>query len=368
MSKTNTYTEIIDTLAQNVMEDVLSRTQYPYEKISFLITGAYGMVGRVLVDLLMRLNDRYQLQNHIYGFGRNAQKAANAFSAYENREDFTYINGDITQGLPELGNMTYMIHAASNTHPLEYSKDPIGTIWTNVKGLENLLNYGISHQVRRLAFISSVEIYGENTSSKDSFSEKEMGYIDCNQLRAGYPESKRLGEALCCAYGKQYQLDFVIPRLCRSYGPTVGKDDSKALSQFMNNALKGEDIVLKSEGKQFYSYMDVFDAVKGLCYIFFLGEAGGAYNIADESQDITLKDLASLCAEYAGGHVIFDLPKEDERQGFSKATKAILDSGKLKKLGWKPDYDIRQGLRISLDLLARKEMEQKRDGKVGEQA
>ena len=98
-------------------------------------------------------------------------------------------------------------------------------------------------------------------------------------MRAGYPESKRCGEALCQAYKAQKGLDIVIPRLTRSYGPTLLKTDTKALSQFLHKGVAGEDIILKSAGTQFYSYLYVMDSVSGLLTVLLNGESGEAYNI-----------------------------------------------------------------------------------------
>ena len=152
-------------------------------------------------------------------------------------------------------------------------------------------------------------------------------------MRAGYPESKRCSEALCQAFIKQKNMDIVVPRLTRSYGPTMLMSDSKAISQFIRKGLEGEDIILKSAGLQYYSYTYVADAVSGLLTVLFKGKCGEAYNIADEASDITLKDLAAIISEYAGKKVIFELPDEIEAAGYSKATKARLNSNKLACLG-----------------------------------
>ena len=127
--------------------------------------------------------------------------------------------------------------------------------------------------------------------------------------------------------------------------------DTKALSQFIKNSIKNENIVLKSEGNQFYSYLDVFDAVSALLYCLFFGNDGEAYNISDPASDITLKDLASLLAEKSNTKVIFELPNETEKAGFSKATKAILNSEKLNKLGWTAQLNIAEGLEYTLSIL-----------------
>ena len=183
------------------------------------------------------------------------------------------------------------------------------------------------------------------------FTEDYCGYINCNTMRAGYPESKRCGEALCQAYKSQKGLDIVIPRLTRSYGPTMLMSDTKAISQFIRKGVAGEDIILKSAGTQYYSYTYMADAVSGLLTVLLCGESGEAYNIADIASDIMLKDLAAIIADTAGKQVVFELPDAVEAAGYSTATKARLDGSKLKTLGWKPAYDIRGGLERTISIL-----------------
>jgi nucleoside-diphosphate-sugar epimerase len=123
------------------------------------------------------------------------------------------------------------------------------------------------------------------------------------------------------------------------------------MSQFLQKALAGENIVLKSEGTQFFSYNYVADAVSAIFYCIMYGRSGEAYNVADDASDIHLRDLAGMIAEYAGKKVIFELPDAVERAGFSKATVAVMDSTKLKNLGWKADYSIEQGIAHTIEIL-----------------
>ena len=91
--------------------------------------------------------------------------------------------------------------------------------------------------------------------------------------------------------------------------------------------------------------------MSGLLTVLLLGNSGEAYNIADEASDMQLKDLAALIAENAGRKVVFEIPDAVEAQGYSKATKARLDGSKLRTLGWKPVYDLRSGIRRTMEIL-----------------
>ena len=315
-----------------------------------LITGATGLIGSYLIDLLMKYNEKYNKNIEIYAMSRNEEKLKNRFITYYENKNFHSVIQDVCDKI-EIDEIDYIIHGASNTHPVAYSTDPIGTISTNVLGLYNLLNLAKEKNVKRFLFLSSVEIYGENDKNIDSFKETDLGYINCNTLRAGYPESKRLGESLCQAYIEKYNLDIVIPRISRVYGPTVLKTDTKALSQFINNVLEDKDIVLKSDGTQYFSYSYVGDIVLGLITLLEKGVSGEAYNISDERSNIHLKDLAKLIADYGNKKVIFDLPNETERKGFSRATKAIIDSTKLKSLGYTAITPIEEGITLTIDIL-----------------
>lgn len=323
----------------------------PWEQLrgrSILISGATGMIGSFLIDVLMEK----KLDLTIYALGRNEEKARARFARWWADPHFVFVSCDINRGVElDAENMDYVFHAASNTHPVAYATDPIGTITTNIIGTDNLLRFAAEHGTRRVLFASSVEVYGENRGDREYFSEDYCGYIDCNTMRAGYPESKRAGEALCQAYISQKGLDVVIPRLARTYGPTMLMSDTKALSQFIKKGIAGEDIVLKSAGTQLFSYTYVADAVSGVLYCLFCGVKGEAYNIADSASDIMLRDLAGIIADCVGTKVVFDLPDATESAGYSKATKAIMESHKIRNLGWSAQYTMQTGLERTLRIL-----------------
>ena len=340
------------------VEDVkrVAALDLPWEKLrgkTILITGGTGLIGSFLVDVLKAAN----LGRKVLLFGRSEEKARARFVEYwgEGWLKFVKWNAE-APSVPRVdGSVDFLLHLASNTHPVAYATDPIGTIAANVIALNNLLAFAAEKKATRFLFASSNEIYGENRGDVELFDEKYCGYIDCHTLRAGYPESKRCGEALCQAYIKQKGLDCVVARLTRTYGPTILPNDTKAISQFFNNALHGEDIVLKSEGKQYYSYQYVADSVSGLLTVLLKGASGEAYNIADESGDITLRDLAALIAGQVGRRVVFNLPDAVESAGFSKATKARLDGRKLRSVGWRPFYDICSGVSAAFGIMSGRE-------------
>lgn len=320
-----------------------------WEKISgrtFLISGASGLIGSFLVDVLMRRNCK------VHALGRSYDKAEKRFANYIHDKNFTFTQHDINNPLINIsGKYDYVIHLASNTHPIDYSADPVGTITTNIIGLDNMLKFALEHETKRFVFASSVEVYGENRGDTEFFDENYCGYINISKARSGYPESKRCGETLCLSYMQQYGLSVVIPRFSRTYGPTMQMSDSKAVAQFIKKGVSGENIILKSAGNQLYSYSYAADAVSALLTILTKGSDGAAYNISDEKSDITLKDLAELIANYSGTQVVFELPDERESRGYSAAVKARLDSSKLKNLGWDAHYDIKSGITRTLDIL-----------------
>ena len=340
------------------LEQIASATKWdlPWEKLqdsSILITGAAGMIASCFIDVIMMRNQKFNMNCTVYAVGRNLDKIKKRFAYCDNEEYLHAISWDINEAksFEELEKVSYVFHLASNTHPLAYATDPIGTITTNIIGTHNLLEFAVQHNADRFVFASSNEIYGENRGDVELFDEKYCGYIDCNTMRAGYPESKRCGEALCQAYMAQKGLNIAIARLTRSYGPSLLTTDTKALSQFIKKGIAGEDIVLKSDGTQYYSYTYVLDAVSGLLTVLLCGEKGEAYNIADINSDITLRDLAKTIADYVGVKVVFEIPDAVEMSGYSKATKARLDSTKLQKIGWKAEYSIEEGLRYTIDIM-----------------
>lgn len=315
------------------------------------IAGASGMIGSAMIDILMYRNRVYGENIGIIAMGRDGERLRKRFAAYQSDSCFQVVEGDVENTVSCSGKIDYCLHMASNTHPVQYAGDPIGTIRANTVGTDNLLTFAADKKAERFLFLSSVEVYGENRGDTDRFDENYCGYLDPNTLRAGYPESKRVAESLCQAYRSARELDVVTARLCRIFGPTMRSEDSKALSQFIQKAVKGEDILLKSEGTQQYSYMYVLEAVMALLHLLLHGEAGQVYNVAGDEEVMTLKELAEFLAFEAGTHVKLIIPEMQEKKGYSTATTAILDVTKLKKTGFVPRGQLKVQLKETLAVL-----------------
>jgi nucleoside-diphosphate-sugar epimerase len=320
---------------------------------SFLITGATGLIGMCLIDALMSYN-RQRANIQIYAVGRSWDKAKPRLGEYESDEHFHFIEQDVRQPLPTGLKVDFIIPLASNTHPLAYSQYPIETIEINVKGAENALKKALECGATVL-YPSSVEIYG-NARGEDIFTEDYTGLLNLNNARACYPESKRLSEALCQSYMVEQHVNVKIARLSRVFGPTMLLSDTKASSQFILKALAGEDIVLKSRGEQFFSYTYVADVVRSMLYILLHGESGKPYNVSHKDCNVKLKDFAGACAHWAGKEVVFDLPSEVERKGYSVAMYAILDNTRLLSIGCQPLYPFDEAINRTLNIMANRKI------------
>lgn len=337
----------------------VASSDIPWERLAgsdVLLTGATGMIGAFFVDVLMERNRSFGDGIRVHALGRSAERLAARFSRYAGEPSLRLVEADVSRLDPhKLPVADYVLHLASPTHPRAYAADPIGVVTSNIHGLEALLEHaaGVCAGGRccRVLLASSVEIYGQNRGDVERFSEGDLGYIDCNDARACYTESKRLGEALCQAYRSQRGVQAVVARIARVYGPTLLPTDTKALSQFIGRALAGEDVVLKSDGAQLYSYLHVADAVSGLLWVLLAGTDGGAYNLADPASDVMLRDLATLVARAGGVGVSFAKPSPEEAAGYSRATRALMDGSKSRALGWRAVFDIDRGVADTIAIL-----------------
>lgn len=319
-----------DTYQQDIM--AAAATELPWHKLdgcNILITGATGLIGSCIVEVLM---SRADASFHVYASGRDEERAKQRFAEYCTSPRFHFVKHDVTLPLESDVDFHYIIHAASNASPNFFASSPVEVIKANIYGVSNLLDYGISHNLKRLLYVSSGEVYGEGDGRV--FTEEYSGYVDCTKPRSCYPSSKRAAETLCVSYGTEYGVDTVIARPSHTYGPHFATSDNRVYAQFIRNVLRGEDIVMKSTGAQYRSWCYVVDCVSALLHILLKGQNGEAYNIADEASNITIKALATMIAEIGGKQVIIDVPSEAEKSGYNVVTQSVFSTSKLQSLGW----------------------------------
>ncbi|MCM1109236.1 MAG: NAD-dependent epimerase/dehydratase family protein [Clostridium sp.] len=309
---------------------------------NILVTGACGLIGGAIVDVLL-----HECKDcNVYALVRNKQKADERFKTHINNSRFHIVIGDVN--IPLVGDRPYhyIINAASNANPNAFATDPVGTFWTNVNGTKNLLDYGVMHGLERFLYVSSGEVYGEGGKL---WTESDSGYVDTMSMRSCYPTSKRAAETLCTAFAKQYGKDVVIARPCHIYGPRFSENDNRAYAQFIRNAVSGHDIIMKSTGEQYRSWLYVEDCAHAILAILQKGENGEAYNVADENSCITIRELAENIAEVAGVKVLVDIPCELEKSGYTPIQKAVFDTAKVRSLGWKPEFKLKEAVAKTIE-------------------
>lgn len=300
-----------------------------------LISGAPGMLGSCLVDAIMVWNQQQAEPCRVIAVGRNAEKAQERFADYRDKREFIFIQQDVCKPFHDFPKpVDFIIHAASDADPVNMAKYPADTLLTNVLGTKNLIEYGLTHGMKRFLYVSSGEVYGQPNEKQDDFTEDYCGPLDLSSPRSCYPEGKRAAEVLCQSYRSQFGVDVVIVRPCHLFGPTMSRQDSRAVAEFLWSAANGKDIVLKSDGLRERSHCFVVDAVQALLAVLGKGTSGETYNIADKRYQMTIRKFAEQSAKAGGCKVVFDLPNDIESKGYSKISRQVLDTEKLEKLGW----------------------------------
>ncbi|MBS6373890.1 MAG: NAD(P)-dependent oxidoreductase [Erysipelotrichaceae bacterium] len=317
---------------------------------SFLITGATGMIGSCIVDYLCFLHDQgYSTQ--IYALGRSAKKIEERFGKRIHEEYFHVIEQNVEEKFSFEYDIDYMIHAASNSNPKLYAVEPVETFAGNVFGMKNVLEFAKDHSVKKVLYVSSGEMYGFAENDMENFNESFVGKLDYSSSRTCYPAGKRAAEILCQCYYDEYQVASSIVRPCHIYGPTMTNADTRAISSFIKDGIAERDIVMKSKGEQIRSHCYVIDAVSAIMKVLTQGENGEAYNIASDQSAYSIREMAEMICTYCHTSIVFDAPNELEKKGFTKIPLAVLDNTKLKSLGWKNEYCLRDGIERTIDIL-----------------
>lgn len=320
-----------------------------------LITGATGMIGSFLVDLLRRKNeelspaDRFSLLLLV----RDIAYAKKRFPGCAESGEVKLYKADLAcMGQEsELPAADYIFAGAGSADPKQFAENPVGTMKSNLFGAVCLLETARKNPGSRMVYISTGEVYGSGGTGTEEFKETDAFYVNPMEVRSCYPNSKRAAETFCSTYHKQYGIDVIVGRLCYIYGPTVKDTDSRSAAQFFRNAALGQDIVLKSRGGQIRSYCYVSDAVSALLHLMVYGSGGEAYNISDSGSSSSIREFAEAIAREAGVNCVYGTAEETEKAGYSKVPRAVQCPCKLNSIGWKASVSLADGIRKTIQIL-----------------
>ena len=351
------------------VESVLSETMYrdilavaerdiPWDDLrgqTVLITGAAGLIGRYLTLALLARNDLYQNDITVLAMVRDRRKAEAAFGALLGRDDLRLAEQDVCTPFDGLPMANYVIHAASPASAQQYENTPVDTLAANTVGTFNVLHYAVRCASTSVLCVSSLKVYGTVTDGSETLGEETLGKLDFTAYQNCYAEGKRVTETLCAAYNKQFDLPVKIARPAYIYG-ACSPDDDRVWAQFIVNAIRHEDILLKSNGAAYRSFCYVADTAAALLTILLLGEDMLPYNVSDKASDVTIRELATIVAEAdpeRGLALRFAHPADEDepKDRPSVPTPEILDNVRLLSLGWTATVDLPEGVRRTMTIM-----------------
>lgn len=314
-----------------------------FKNKTILISGASGFLATWIVDTLFYLNNIKEYNIKVIAVIRNLDNAEIKFSdKYYN--GLTIIHRDVCDTFKISNPIDYIIHSAGNATPKVFKEDPVGTIIPNTIGTKNLLDLAKEKNAEFIYFSTS-GVYGYKDYFDYPLSEHDFGKLDCTDLSSCYLESKRAGENLCIAYKHQYNVNIKIVRPCIIYGYGIGLEDGRSFADFINNIVNNQDIILYSNGTAQRSFCYISDFIVGLFTVILKGKNGEAYNIASE-KEISIKELAELLVnEIVPEKNLKVVIKSSKNKNYlrSEFSRTQMNIDKLKSLGWKLNFDLKQG-------------------------
>ena len=294
-----------------------------------LVTGGAGFLGSHLCERL--LNDGHEvicLDNYFTG------RMANVAHLRDNR-NFELIRHDVTE--PILLEVDRIFNLACPASPIHYQFNPVKTIKTSVMGAINML--GMAKRVKaRILQASTSEVYGDPAVHPQT--EDYWGNVNPIGIRSCYDEGKRVAETLFMDYHRQNNVDIRIVRIFNTYGPRMLMNDGRVVSNFIVQALKGDDITIYGDGSQTRSFCYVDDLIEGFVRMMNQDKIIGPVNIGNPGE-FTMLELAKEVLDLTGSKskiVYRPLPGDDP-----KMRRPNIDLAKS-ALGWEPTIPLRQGL------------------------
>ncbi|UDQ96941.1 UDP-glucuronic acid decarboxylase family protein [Lentisphaerota bacterium WC36G] len=302
---------------------------------NILITGGAGFLGSHLCEYFIKKDDNVICLDNLY---TGSLKNVEHLFQYEN---FTFINHDIIEPIDI--EVDTIFNFACPASPPQYQKDPVFTFKTSVWGILNMLELAKKNNATIIQ-ASTSEVYGNPLQHPQR--ESYLGNTNCFGKRSCYDEGKRSAESLMYDYFHQYGVDIKIARIFNTYGPRLNKDDGRVVSNFITQALRGEDITIYGDGEQTRSFCYVSDLIAGIIRLSKQPkEYTGPLNIGNP-KEFTIKELAELIIKKINSNsklVEMPLPADDPVKRRPDITKAKAD------LNWEPSVELNEGLDFAIE-------------------
>ena len=309
---------------------------------SVLVTGALGMLAYYYVAALLFLNDKKDYHINVIALARKGDVLSQEFG---DRKDVTLLVQDVCEKINISQDLDVILHAAGRADPESFKTNPVGVIEANVNGTQNVLELA-NEKNAKLIFISTREVYGE--MEKSPVGEEDFGRLNQTELRSCYPESKRMAENLIISYAYQYGVKYQIARLAHAYGPMMKiQGDGRVMADLLGRAVRKESIVLKSTGEAKRAFCYVADAVAGLLLLTTAKEDNQVYNVANETEEISIRELAQNLADWY--ELKLDTQLEEDDKAYLKFARTALNTTKIENLGWKPLMRLEDGIKRTVE-------------------
>jgi UDP-glucuronate decarboxylase len=269
-----------------------------------VVTGCAGFLGFYILQYLVRYGEKLNinkvigLDNFLLGRPLWLDQLASEFSTILDIEELDVSVGSF-DGISSCGEANYVVHCASIASPTFYRRYPLETMYANVWGLRNLLEfYKESADLKGVLFFSSSEIYGDPPKEAIPTDEEYRGNVTCHGPRACYDESKRFSETLCWVFAEQFGMPITIARPFNNYGPGMKLGDRRLPADFAKCVLEGRDIEILSDGSPTRTFCYVADAVVGYFLCLFHGKYD-YFNIGVDTPEISVLDVARIYQKVA---------------------------------------------------------------------